>query len=194
MRFIHINKDKQYQEPEVYSTTGFKDVLASPVFYSVVAITFILGASSIFGFLQNPIKLKSTVFVISQKMTNSPLKSSQHRNNYSLSHSNKIKKETLKQPRLDNSHLYLEKKLDNAFNSLSIDKNRDDGLRRIAFNYDITSEQFWTDLDTSTIDSAIEESQNYNTTVIGAPLESTYQGDLDKSETINYTLSASLQQ
>jgi len=53
MKIHHNNKDKT----EVYSISGFKDTLASPVFYPVIVVAMLLGITSILGFVQNPMKL-----------------------------------------------------------------------------------------------------------------------------------------
>ena len=53
---------------EVYSISGFRDTLASPVFYPVIVVSLVLGVASIFGFVQNPLKLKAMVNVIHQKV------------------------------------------------------------------------------------------------------------------------------
>ena len=55
-------------KPEVYSTSGFRDTLASPIFYPVIVVALVLGVTSIFGFVQNPLKLKAVVNVIQQKV------------------------------------------------------------------------------------------------------------------------------
>ncbi len=190
MSLLQINNKKKYQEPEVYSTTGFKDVLGSPVFYSVLVITFVLGVSSILGFLQNPLKLKSAVNMISQKVTTSPLKSNSRKNQFSFSSSDEISAD---QYQIDSqtTKLYLEEKLDEEFSTLSVDQELENGLRRLAFNYDITSRQFWTDLDTSTIESAIEESQNDEASLIGAPIELDYFLDTQTIDASIYSLTAS---
>lgn len=190
MSLLHINIDKKYQEPEVYSASGFKDVLASPVFYSVLVITFILGVASILGFLQNPLKLKSTVDVISQKVTSGPIESNARRNYFSYSNADEISA-AQKSLEAESTQLYLERELDEDFTALGIDQNLEDGLRRLAFNYDITSRQFWTDLDTSTIESAIEESQNAQASLIGAPVDLDYLQDNPPFNPSNYSLTAS---
>ena len=60
--------NKKAKKEAVYSSTNMSDLLSSPVFYSVIALSFILGVSSIFGFFNNPRKLKTVVDVISQKI------------------------------------------------------------------------------------------------------------------------------
>jgi len=64
-----MNKNQQSNnEPKIYSTSGFKDTLASPVFYPVIVVAIVLGVTSIFGLTQNPLKLKTVVNIIHQKV------------------------------------------------------------------------------------------------------------------------------
>jgi len=169
-----MNKNTRHnKEPEVYSTTGFKDTLASPYFYPIAVITIVLGVSSILGFLQNPLKLKAVVSVINQKVSvSSPVRSVVNRDLYSLSQSfseKKINKQRNENAETLNIFLdYYETKISNQTDETS--------LQRVSFNYDVTSPQFWTDLDTSKIESASEESnrQDHEASMIGIPLESDY--------------------
>lgn len=59
---------KKSKNNNEYSTTGFSDLVGSPFFYSVLLITFILGFASVYGFFQNPRKLKLIIDVISQRV------------------------------------------------------------------------------------------------------------------------------
>lgn len=54
---------------EEYSITGFADVVSSPIFYSVIILTIILGLASVFGFFQNPLRLKLIIDLISQRVS-----------------------------------------------------------------------------------------------------------------------------
>jgi hypothetical protein len=174
-----MNKKRKYKEPEIYSTTGFKDVLASPLFYSIAVITFVLGVSSIFGFLQNPLKLKAVVSAINHKISSDSLiKSPATQNVFSLSENfygllQKDANENLKHPSEKMKfELYQDRVEENARNN-SFEKD----LHRVAFNYDITSNNFWSDLDSTSIESAIEESDRLEqeASIIGIPLESDFQ-------------------
>lgn len=165
-----MNKNTRHnKEPEVYSTTGFKDTLASPYFYPIAVITIVLGISSILGFLQNPLKLKAVVNVINQKVS---VRSPVNRQLYSLSQSFSEKK--INKQRNENAETgnlfqdFYETKISNQTDESS--------LQHVSFNYDVTSTQFWSDLDTSRIESAIEESnrQDHEASMIGIPLESDY--------------------
>lgn len=67
--------NKKYKNnKEVYSITGFSDLVASPFFYSILIITVILGLASTFGFFQNPRKLKLIIDLISQRVFISEVK------------------------------------------------------------------------------------------------------------------------
>lgn len=61
-----VQKNKK---TEVYSISGFHDTLASPILYPVIVISLVLGIASIFGFTQNPLKLKAIVYVMHQKIS-----------------------------------------------------------------------------------------------------------------------------
>jgi len=66
-------KNKDYtSRNEVYSATRLTDLVSSPVFFSIVILSLLLGFASAFGFLQNPRKLKIVVDVISQKLLPTP--------------------------------------------------------------------------------------------------------------------------
>ncbi len=163
-------KNNKTTDKEVYSNTDLSDLLSSPVFYSVIALTFILGLSSIFGFLQNPQKLKTVVDVISSKVV-------------SANHSNLVSYEGDKYALLQSSSndvtadRVTRDRYDILSNDLSVaSANNQAGIQRVTFNYDITSKQFWGSLDSSRIESAIEESkrQASDASLIGAPLSSDY--------------------
>ena len=135
------------KKKEVYSTTGFKDVIASPVFYAVLFITFILGFFSVFGFLQNPLKLKAAVNIISKK----------------VSVINRQGSSTL----IQNTHKEV---------FISNSKQSSRHFRRISYSYDITSKQFWSDLDTNKFNTTIEDIIDLNSDAsnIGIPLKPDY--------------------
>ncbi len=184
--------NKKTKKEEVYSSTDLSDLLSSPVLYSVIALTFILGVSSIFGFFNNPRKLKTVVDVISQKLLINPnsntvafdVDEDYLLQKYSLKAS-VINKKVIKQKRVTsestaNPYNIFTKRvvLDAALNAEKMHKE----IQRVSFDYDITSKQFWGDLDSSKIDSLIEENQRLegDALIIGAPLSSEYsleQGD-----------------
>lgn len=60
------NNTKNKQEE--YSITGFSDLIASPMLLAIIILTFILGGFSIFGFFQNPQKLRLIIDLISRRV------------------------------------------------------------------------------------------------------------------------------
>lgn len=143
--------NKKYKNnKEVYSITGFSDLVASPFFYSILIITVILGLASTFGFFQNPRKLKLIIDLISQRVFISEVKQ-------------------IQMPKVVNSRAYLI-----AQDKLKIIYRRDGNItasslngdrysifgeqyslkearfnpvnRMVAINYNISSSQFWGDM------------------------------------------------
>jgi hypothetical protein len=151
---------KKSRSEEVYSATELSDLLSSPVFYSVLSLTFILGISSIFGFLQNPRKFKVVVDIISERVVSSEVKSVSF---------NQVKY-SLVQSEYDRNERY------NIFSNDLFVSNTSQNVERVSFNYDITSKQFWGNLDSSRIESAAEESrrESSDALVIGTPLSPDY--------------------
>ena len=170
-------KNKKNETEEVYSSTELSDLLSSPVFYSVLALTFFLGLSSVFGFLQNPRKLKIVVDAISEKVS---------------VYQNAERGFGVDQYSAYGSSVeavsYLDNDINNRYSILAkdlfapINKATEQNIQKVSFNYDITSKQLWDNFDTSSIESASEESirQNMESWRLGAPLSSDYyidQGD-----------------
>ncbi len=169
-----------YKKEEVYTSTELSDLLSSPVFYSVIALTFILGLSSIFGFFQNPRKLKTVVDIISEKV------SSIQTNTVSFDN----EQYSLVQPEIDElSGRY--SIFSNDLFTVSYDQNSRRSIERVSFNYDITSKRFWGNLDSSRIESAAEESrrENKDAVMIGTPLSPEYYSEQGDSK---YSMSAGL--
>jgi len=165
-------KKHKYKEPEIYSTTGFKDVLASPVFYAIAAIAFVLGVSTIFGFLQNPLRLKAVVTVIHQKVSPSaPERNIVTHNAYSLSES--FHKNT---GLIINKDAKIIRYQDNTEYFLN-NNNTENSMQHVSFNYDITSDKFWNNLDSSSIESVTEElkRKEIEASLIGIPLKLDFQ-------------------
>jgi len=169
-------KNKNNAKEEVYSSTELSDLLSSPVFYSVLALTFFLGLSSVFGFLQNPRKLKIVVDAISEKV-------SIYQN---IDYSFGVDQYSAYGSSVDevsyadnNRYSILSKEL-----FAPTDKVIEHSIEKVSFNYDITSKQFWSDLDTSSIESASEESirKNAESWRLGTPLSSDYYVDQDDSK------------
>jgi len=166
---------KNKNREEVYSSTGLSDLVSSPVFYSVLALTFLLGLSSVFGFLQNPRKLKTVVDVISEKVSI-----------YQNSEAGFGVDQYSAYKSLDDVVSYLD---NNRYSILSkdlftpTDKAIEHSVKKIAFNYDITSNEFWGNLDSSSIESASEETirKSIDNWELGAPLSSEYYSDQNDS-------------
>ena len=189
-----------FHEEKVYSTTGFKDTLASPMFYSVAVVALVLGIASIFGFLQNPLKLKAVANAVHNKIsTGSPVRSSPRNNLYSLNQSFKYKDyrpEISQLSRLEKYDIQSKPEHVLAFEQLLIDgapqkrisnepSHTNFKFHHVSFNYDVTANDFWSGLDTTRLESAIEESdrQDLEASLIGAPLESEYHHKLESEMT-----------
>jgi len=175
-------KNKNNVTEEVYSATELSDLLSSPVFYTVLALTFFLGLSSVFGFLQNPRKLKTVVDAISERVSDfQDIEAGFGVDQYS-SYGSAV-----------DAVLYLD---NDRYSILSkdlfspMDKAIEQSIQKVSFNYDITSKQFWSNLDTSSIESASEESirKKMESWRLGAPLSSDYY--IDQGDSI-YSLKSS---
>jgi hypothetical protein len=166
---------------EVYSASNFSDLMASPVFYSTATIALVLGFASIFGFLQSPDKLKSTVDVITQKVmvyqteeAGREFIAAKH-----LPNEESIEKVLTEKVSTDrNSKPYqlvtdlLPQTLSDDFLSTTEGKGIQT-LHLASFDYDITSKHFWSDLDIDDKHAMTLESQYKNADVlmIGVPVE-----------------------
>lgn len=164
MKTQYPNKGKN----EIYSTTGFKDTLASPIFYPVIVVALVLGITSILGFVQNPTKLKTMVNVIHKKVAPSNVVSDSFHKHQNMSAEHQTSKIIISSELITKFDVFsdLEGKITTK---MPIDGR----LERIAFNYDITSENFWANLDTSSLETIEEElkRKNKEAVTIGAPLE-----------------------
>jgi len=153
---------------EVYSTTGFKDLLESRVFYAVLLITFVLGFFSILGFIQSPLKLKAVVDNVSKQVSTSPYSST--RINESSPYSLSEKTNNSKQSNKNRYQIF-------SFESLSNSRQQTtDNIQHISFDYDITSKQFWRELDSVRIESTNKKNNiaGDDGSFLGTPLESDY--------------------
>lgn len=167
---------------EVYSTSGFKDTLASPVFYPVVVVAIVLGVTSMLGLVQNPLKLKSMVSVIHQKVSISNVVNDSYQDKrYSMATENHsasalsliaATNDSIFPDSTEQSDVY-----SNLDRNITEKMTIDEPVERIAFNYDVTSESFWRDLDSSNIETASEEMnrKNKESMTIGAPLKIDHQ-------------------
>ena len=201
-----LNSNKK---TEVYSVSGFRDTLASPVFYPVIVVAIVLGVTSILGFVQNPLKLKSMVNVIHQKVATTNVVSGsidssiykvsdQSANAQSFGSSYKSKallSNTLSSKELPTFDLFtdIDAGAATSFEKMPVDKS----IERIAFNYDVTSENFWRDLDSSKLETATEEMERKQREagMFGAPLRINLQEKVPTDSKLNeksiYALSAS---
>ena len=157
------------KKPEVYSISGFRDTLASPIFYPVIVVAVVLGITSIFGFVQNPLKLKSVVNVIQQKVATQNVvnDSFEDKQRYVISN------HKLFNDLAENSQATPAIELFSDFEVNPSDKMPiAEDFERIAFNYDVTSESFWTDLDSTQLETAAEKMQREQkeASTFGAPL------------------------
>jgi len=168
------------EKKEVYSSTDISDLLSSPIFYSVIALTFILGLSSIFGFFNNPRKLKTVVDVISQKILLNP-----NSNTVSFEESNdfQLQKYSLKAPVISKgisfklaSNPYSIFSEYNYFNSATSAVRLNKQAQAVSFDYDITSKQFWGNLDAHQLEALLDEDKNLSGDylMLGVPLSSEY--------------------
>lgn len=62
-----MNKNNNNHDKE-YSLTDFSSIISSPVFLAVLVLAFILGLSTVFGFFQDPRKLKAIIDIVSQRI------------------------------------------------------------------------------------------------------------------------------
>ena len=174
MKLLNSNKrHKQAEKPQVYNTTGFKDTLASPVFYPVIVVSLVLGITSIFGFLQEPLRLKQVATAIHQKV--SPMAVNDRApQTYSLNDEMSAKALA---DEIINSYKENSNERQSQHSMLKELENTQGRLHPVAFNYDVTSENFWADLDSSKIESVSEEIQreSLDASVIGVPLEAEFQ-------------------
>lgn len=164
---------------EVYSLRGFKETLESPIFYSVIVVAIVLGTASIFGFLQNPLKLKAMATVIHERIVDTEI-STKHPNNIKYSITDN----------LESPEVVLQKPL-NVFDEFpSFDQNINKSTIKndtpIEFNYDVTSENFWSNLDASILD---KPTQVIHPRVINRDLELTLPKKLNTLDGSIYAIS-----
>ena len=173
------NKDHTAKN-EVYSATRLTDIVSSPVFFSIVILSLLLGFASAFGFLQNPRKLKAVVDVISHKLLITPYE----------------KKSRL--VRQNSQRLLLKKEASDLINQNVIQSKGGatisfiDSSRYSIFaqsligqatiteapaaiktitqqRYDITAKNFWEDVDIIQIQSSLAESDRQNRALLKVP-------------------------
>ncbi len=176
------------QSSSVYKITGFSDIVASPVFYSILFLALILGLSSIFGFLQNPRKLKTVIDVIHQKVSVSETSNTSSRNKYSLIQSqndNQLGTYQKKGVAESVTISYLDKNRYSIFsNDLSLIPGSDkEKPSQVSFDYDITSKHFWGTFNDYGIASQLEEGRNNSDLLLPViPAKELYSIDLDNEK------------
>jgi len=171
--------NKKTKKDVVYSSTDLSDLLSSPVFYSVIALTFILGLSSIFGFFNNPRKLKTVVDVISQKILINP---NSNTVSFEADADYLLRNYSLDSLPINLAGLTTSNHVEDPYNIssqliiLNPVSNVKNYTRKVSLDYDITSKRFWDGLDDSRLEAVIEESQRQNSDslTIGAPLSTEY--------------------
>ncbi len=163
---------------EVYSASSFSDLMASPAFYSTATIALVLGFSSIFGFLQSPLKLKSTVDAITQKVMVYQTEEA-GRNFISAKKLLEIQSSKDRNSKSKQANILTEllpKSLPDSLMFITENQPVLKGVQTLqlaSFNYDITSKHFWSDLDLDDKHGMILDSQQERSDVlmIGVPLE-----------------------
>lgn len=183
------NKNKE-NTSNIYSTTSLSDLVSSPVFYSVLVLTILLGLSSAFGFLQNPLRLKAVVDVISKKVSVSSKAATSSVNQKEYVISQGLQEGELERRVVskmgDRYSIFA-----SNFSVVRMDSSSSFSTQPVSFDYDITSRQFWGDLDISKIESALEESERKDkgSFIIDTPYESLTPNGRDRDAS-KYSLKA----
>jgi len=161
---------------EVYSSTGFVDLLASPSFYALSVIAFVLGFSSIFGFLQAPEKLKNTVDLITKKVV---LQSNSKATELVSVLTVSSNQDMTNKHNGRNTATLLGGRY-SIFMDKLIKKDEDreakgpiQTIQLASFDYDITSKHFWGDLDMNNPHATVHEDSmlnNSDSLIIGVPM------------------------
>lgn len=183
-------KDKSKNIKLEYSTTGFSDLIASPFFLSILVLTFILGCASVFGFFQNPRKLKFIIDLISQSISISEVQTKKASKVVSSDmHSLSQKKLQVMYER--KSHLTFSSLDKERYSVLSEDfvlnKNLLDSVNKsipTTFDYDITSNNFWKNLDISGLALDEPSYKNSDLPIIDTSISPYYSLEEDSSKYI----------
>ena len=138
-----------------YTITGFSELVASPFFYSVIVLTVILGFASAFGFFQNPRKLKLIIDLISQRVFISEVER-KHGPKLVSNRAYSVAEEKLqiiykRDGNVTASSLNQDRYSIFAEELVQKDRNFQamDTTVSVAIDYDISSNQFWGDLNVS---------------------------------------------
>ncbi|KAG1663505.1 tRNA (cytidine/uridine-2'-O-)-methyltransferase TrmJ [Nymphon striatum] len=130
-----------------------------------------------------PSHLKAVANAVHNKVhIGSPVSSSPKNDLYSLNQSFKQKTDNQSTPKFVQDFEALLIETQKQTKSQTQSQNSHSGLQRVSFNYDVTASDFWTDLDTTRLESAIEESDrhDFEASLLGAPLESEYHQQLEE--------------
>ena len=147
-----IDKNKNDNNEE-YSAAGFSDIISSPIFLVVLILTFILGLSSVFGFFQNPRKLKAIIDLISQRVFISDVQQKPQfphivNNNIDSILPWQLKAIYKRDGYVTASSLNEERYsiFSKEFKRVETASKSIDSTLVVRLNYDITSQEFWGDL------------------------------------------------
>jgi len=168
-------KKKAPNTKEVYSITGFSDLVSSPFFFSVLILTIILGLASTFGFFKNPRKLKLIIDLISQRIfisdaTTQTLSKVVYNQAYTIEQK-ELQVISKKDGNITASSLNKDRYAILSNDDLNVDYSSFDPKITVAIDYNIASLRFWGSLNPS----------KSNRLVIGAPLTPNYSLDINKS-------------
>jgi len=170
-------KNKAPNTKEVYSTTGFSDLVSSPFFLSVLILTIILGLASTFGFFKNPRKLKLIIDLISQRIFISEAKIQTlprvvHSQAYAMEQ-RELQVISKKDGNITVSSLNKDRYTILSSDDFSFNNNASlNPTISVSIDYNIASLRFWGSLNSS----------NSNRLIIGAPISPSYSLDIDQSQ------------
>lgn len=169
---MNTQHNSTHTKDEVYSISGFRDTLTSPIFYPVIVVALVLGITSVLNLEENPLKLKSMVTVIKDKVSTAGLVNRSATEHWGGFTDDLYDPSSAKTPE---QHDFVTDVLaQHVTQKIPVDES----IERLAFNYDLRSESFWTDLDSSKLETAGEEMERKQREIyaIGVPIE------LDKLE------------
>ncbi len=184
-------KTPNVKSDAVYKRSEFLDLLSSNNFYTVTAIALVLGAASAFGLIHNPRKLKTAVDVLTYKVSISHPDNQrmsfqvfqQERYDLSASLENQSRR---KQSHFSQATQYL---FDDSIGN-DVHATRKD-IQRVAFGYDITSDKFWNDLNSSDVGLAKEDNPKGNFKFHPLSIQEERNAMLDKNDS-KYSLANDL--
>lgn len=184
---------KNTNKKEEYSVTGFSDLVASPAFLAVLVLTFILGISSVFGFFQNPRKLKAVIDYISKRVSVSEVSNSDpsrvvsnvfNNNVYPTIASGKFKTIYNRNGNITASTLDMDRYsiLSEKFSLSEQTKTPSNSTMTLALDYNIVSKSFWRKLgmwSELVLDLNKTKRVNAKSVIVGSPISPYYSLDQD---------------